>query len=164
MLFRSLATITGSVLQSIGQQRSALVNAGISLLVNLGVLTVLLLAFPKLDIYAVMAANILFSAVICILNSISIRKYLGHRSEWRKTYLQPAIASAGMGILALVVYYALFYLTRRPFIALVAAVILAVMAYLILYVIVTGTTREEMRRFPMGGKLVRILQILRVYR
>lgn len=164
VIFSALATITGSVLQSIGQQKTALVNAGISLGVNLGVLTLLLLLFPGLGIYGVMLANILFSAVICVLNSMSIRKFLGHKNEWKKTYLQPAIASAGMGLLAAGVYYGLFALTRRPFIALMIAVLLAVATYLILYVVVTGTGEEEMRRFPMGGKVVKILRILKIYR
>ena len=164
VIFSALATITGSVLQSIGQQKTALVNAGISLGVNLGVLTLLLLLFPGLGIYGVMLANILFSAVICVLNSMSIRKFLGHKNEWKKTYLQPAIGSAGMGLLAAGVYYGLFALTRRPFIALMIAVLLAVAAYLILYVVVTGTGEEEMRRFPMGGKVVKILRILKIYR
>lgn len=164
VIFSALATITGSVLQSIGQQKTALVNAGISLGVNLGVLTLLLLLFPGLGIYGVMLANILFSAVICVLNSMSIRKFLGHKNEWKKTYLQPAIASAGMALLAAGVYYGLFALTRRPFIALMIAVLLAVAAYLILYVVVTGTGEEEMRRFPMGGKVVKILRILKIYR
>ena len=164
VIFSALATITGSVLQSIGQQKTALVNAGISLGVNLGVLTLLLLLFPGLGIYGVMLANILFSAVICVLNSMSIRKFLGHKNEWKKTYLQPAIASAGMGLLAAGVYYGLFALTRRPFIALMIAVLLAVAAYLILYVVVTGTGEEEMKRFPIGGKVVKILRILKIYR
>ena len=164
VIFSALATITGSVLQSIGQQKTALVNAGISLGINLGVLTLLLLLFPGLGIYGVMLANILFSAVICVLNSMSIRKFLGHKNEWKKTYLQPAIASAGMGLLAAGVYYGLFALTRRPFIALMIAVLVAVAAYLILYVMVTGTGEEEMRRFPMGGKVVKILRILKIYR
>ena len=164
VIFSALATITGSVLQSIGQQKTALVNAGISLGINLGVLTLLLLLFPGLGIYGVMLANILFSAVICVLNSMSIRKFLGHKNEWKKTYLQPAIASAGMGLLAAGAYYGLFALTRRPFIALMIAVLLAVAAYLILYVVVTGTGEEEMRRFPMGGKVVKILRILKIYR
>ena len=143
VIFSALATITGSVLQSIGQQKTALVNAGISLGINLGVLTLLLLLFPGLGIYGVMLANILFSAVICVLNSMSIRKFLGHKNEWKKTYLQPAIASAGMGLLAAGVYYGLFALTRRPFIALMIAVLLAVAAYLILYVVVTGTGKRK---------------------
>ncbi|HIV25734.1 MAG TPA: polysaccharide biosynthesis protein [Candidatus Scatomonas pullistercoris] len=164
VIFSALATITSSVLQSIGQQKWALINAGISLILNLAVLALLLLLFPGLDIYAVMIANILFSVVICLLNAVSIRKFLGHRNEWKKTYLQPLIASAGMGLVAFAVYQGLFLLTRRPFIALLVSVVLAVLVYLILYVIVTKTSEEEMRKFPMGGKLVKVLRMLKIYR
>lgn len=164
VIFSALATITSSVLQSIGQQKWALINAGISLILNLAVLALLLLLFPGLDIYAVMIANILFSFVICLLNAVSIRKFLGHRNEWKKTYLQPLIASAGMGLVAFAVYQGLFLLTRRPFIALLVSVVLAVLVYLILYVIVTKTSEEEMRKFPMGGKLVKVLRMLKIYR
>ncbi len=164
VIFSALATITSSVLQSIGEQKWALINAGISLGLNLVILTVLLLLFPGLDIYAVMTANILFSVIICILNGISIRKFLGHKNEWKKTYLQPLIASAGMGAAAFAVYQGLFLATRRPFIGLVVAILLAVVVYLILYVVVTRTSEEEMRKFPMGGKLVKVLRMLKVYR
>mgnify|MGYP002800851847 FL=1 len=164
VIFSALATITSSVLQSIGQQKWALINAGISLILNLAVLALLLLVFPGLDIYAGMIANILFSVVICLLNAVSIRKFLGHRNEWKKTYLQPLIASAGMGLVAFAVYQGLFLLTRRPFIALLVSVVLAVLVYLILYVIVTKTSEEEMRKFPMGGKLVKVLRMLKIYR
>ena len=164
VIFSALATITSSVLQSIGQQKWALLNAGISLVLNLVILSVLLLLFPELDIYAVMIANILFSVIICLLNALSIRKFLGHRNEWKKTYLQPLAASAGMGAAAFLVYQGLFLLTRRPFIALILAVLLAVIVYLILYVVVTKTSEEEMRRFPMGGKLVKVLRMLKIYR
>ena len=102
--------------------------------------------------------------MICLLNAVSIRKFLGHRNEWKKTYLQPLIASAGMGLVAFAVYQGLFLLTRRPFIALLVSVVLAVLVYLILYVIVTKTSEEEMRKFPMGGKLVKVLRMLKIYR
>ena len=45
-----------------------------------------------------------------------------------------------MGAVAAAVYYGLFHLTRRPFISLVIAVLVAVLAYLVLYVIVSRTT------------------------
>ena len=164
VIFSALATITSSVLQSIGEQKWALINAGISLGLNLVILTVLLLLFPELDIYAVMIANILFSVIICVLNGITIRKFLGHKNEWKKTYLQPLAASAGMGAAAFAIYQGLFLATRRPFIGLVISILIAVVVYLILYVVVTRTSEEEMRKFPMGGKLVKVLRMLRIYR
>lgn len=164
VIFTALATITGSVLQSIGRQKEALINAGIALVLNLAILALLLGLFPALDIYAVMIASILFSVIYCVLNGLSMRKHLGYRNEMRKTYMEPLLASAVMGVVAALVYYGLFMLTRRPLICLAAAVVIAVVAYLVLYVIVSRTSEEEMRRFPLGGKLVQVLRILRVYR
>lgn len=163
VVFAALSTITGSVLQSIGKQRVTLINAAIALVLNIVILAVMLILAPKLSIYAVMLANIFYALIYCIVNDIMLRKYLGYRNEWIKTYLQPLIASAIMGAAAYGVYEGLFMLTRRPFIALLAAVVAAVLLYLIVYVKISGTTKEEMRRFPMGTKLVRILQIIHIY-
>ena len=163
VVFAALSTITGSVLQSIGKQRVTLINAAIALLLNIVILAVMLILAPKLSIYAVMLANIFYALIYCIVNDIMLRKYLGYRNEWIKTYLQPLIASAIMGAAAYGIYEGLFMLTRRPFIALLAAVVAAVLLYLIVYVKISGTTKEEMRRFPMGTKLVRILQIIHIY-
>ncbi|HAJ74127.1 MAG TPA: polysaccharide biosynthesis protein [Lachnospiraceae bacterium] len=163
VVFAALSTITGSVLQSIGKQRVTLINAAIALVLNIVILAVMLILAPKLSIYAVMLANIFYALIYCIVNDIMLRKYLGYRNEWIKTYLQPLIASAIMGVAAYGIYEGLFMLTRRPFIALLAAVVAAVLLYLIVYVKISGTTKEEMRRFPMGTKLVRILQIIHIY-
>ena len=102
--------------------------------------------------------------IYCVMNGVALRKYLGHRNELRKTYVEPLVASALMGAVAAAVYYGLFHLTRRPFISLVIAVLVAVLAYLVLYVIVSRTTEEEMLRFPMGSKLVKVLRMIKVYR
>ena len=140
VIFTALATITGSVLQSIGRQKEALVNAGIALVLNLGILALLLGLFPALDIYAVMIASILFSVIYCLLNSLSMRKHLGYRNEMRQTYMEPLLASAGMGVVAALIYYGLFAVTRRPFICLVISIVVAVVVYLVLYVIVSRTS------------------------
>lgn len=164
VIFSALSTITNSVLQSIGKQKIALRNAAVSLVVNLCVLALLLLAFPAMGIYAILAVNILFSISMCLLNGMALKKYLGFENEWKDTYGKPLLASVGMGLVAWILYHLLFLLLRRPFIGLVAAILAAVIVYLILYVVVTKTTEEEMRRFPMGTKIIRFLRLLHVYR
>ena len=69
-----------------------------------------------------------------------------------------------MGAASYGLYRLLRALTRRPSIAVIIAVIAAVPVYLILYVLVSRVTEEELRRFPLGGRLVRFLQLIRVYR
>lgn len=163
VIFSALSTITNSVLQSIGQQKTALRNAAISLLLNLASLAVMLLIAPVMGIYAMLAANILFSVCMCVLNGAALREYLGYRNEFKDSYGKPLLAAAGMGVVAWMIYYALFALTKRPFICLVIAILAAVVVYMILFVVVTKTTEEEMKKFPMGTKIIRFLRLIRVY-
>lgn len=164
VVFSALSTIGNSVLQSIGQQKIALRNAALSLGLNLLSLAVLLLLFPKLGIYAMLIANILFAVCMCVLNQLAMRKYLGFKNELKNAYGQPLLAAAGMGVAAWIIYYGLFVLTKRPFLCVVIAIAAAVFLYMILYVVVSKTTEEEMRRFPMGTKIVRLLRLIRIYR
>lgn len=160
----SFSIVTGGVLQAIGKQHVALVNAGVSLIVNMASLAIMLFAAPKLDIYAVMLSNIVFSLVCCLMNILSMRKYLRTRHELRKTYAEPLAASAIMGVAAWAVYTLLFQLTRRPFIGLLVSILLAIVIYLVAYVVISRTTEEEMYRFPMGGRIVKFMRMLHVYR
>ena len=60
-----------------------------------------------------------------------------------------------MGVVTWVVYYGLFAITKRPSISMLIAILIAIVVYLIAFVVVTGTTEAEMRRMPMGTKLVK---------
>ena len=164
VVFTAISTISAGVLQSIGKQRVAMINAGIALVLNMVILFVVLMLVPALDIYAVMLANILFTVIYMILNGFALRKYLGYREELKKNYLEPLLASLIMGAAAAGVYYLLFWLTRRPSISVIIAILLAVIVYLIAFVVCSHTSEEEMRHFPMGGKLVKVLRLVKVYR
>lgn len=164
VIFSALSTITNSVLQSIGQQKIALRNAGISLLADVVLLVAILFAFPKVGIYAVVLVNIVFAVSMCILNTVSLRKFLGFKNEIRAPYLYPLAAAAGMGVFAWIIYYGLFVLTKRPGICLILAVVSSVLIYLVLYVVVSKIPKEEMARLPFGTKLVAVLKLIRIYR
>jgi stage V sporulation protein B len=131
---------------------------------DLIVLALILAVFPKTNIYAVVFAGILFSLSMCVLNNLSIRKHLNFRNEFKNTYVKTLIAAAIMGVVTWIVYYGLFAITKRPSISMLAAILIAIVVYLIAFVVVTGTTEAEMRRMPMGTKLVKVLRILRIYR
>ncbi len=164
VIFTALATITGSVLQAIGHPRRAMINAAVALGVNLALLAVLLGIAPQLDIYAVMIANIVFSVVYCVINALSLRKFLGRSSIDGMVYVKTVIAAAIMGLAVWLIYNGLYHVTYRPFICLVIAIIVGVLIYLVAYVLITGTKKEELARYPMGGKLVKFFVLIRIYR
>ncbi len=164
VIFSALSTITNGVLQAIGKPRIPLKNAAISLALNLAVLCVTAFLIPGMGIFTVLLATIAFSVSMCVLNALSLRKYLGHRNDFLNAYGKPLLAAAGMGVAAWVVYYGLYLILPVRILCLGLAIVLAIMVYLILYVLVTKTTEEQMRGLPMGNYVVKILRILRVFR
>jgi stage V sporulation protein B len=110
-----------------------------------------------------MIANIMYSVVYAFFNGIMLKKYLGFKNEIRKTYLQPLAASALMGLFAYGMYHFIFHFSKEPYLSLGVSVLSAVFVYLILYVAISGTTKEEMRKYPMGTKIIKVLRILHIY-
>lgn len=164
VVFSALSTITNGVLQAIGQAKLPLRNSAISLVLN--VLTVALCSYfvPSMGVFAVLAASLVFAVCMCVLNALSLKKYLGHKNDFVNGYGKPLIASAGMGAVAWGIYYGLRLLVPIRIVCLGVAVIFAVLVYMILYVVVTKTTQEQLRKFPMGSYMVRVLRLLKVFR
>ena len=164
VIFSALSTITNGVLQAIGKARIPLRNSAISLVLNVITVAVCSFAAPQMGVFSVLIASLIFAVAMCVLNAMSLKKYLGHKNDFVNGYGKPLAAAAGMGVVAWIVYYGLHLLVPIRIVCLGVSVILAALVYLILYVIVTKTTVEQMRRFPMGNYVVKVLRILKVFR
>ena len=69
-----------------------------------------------------------------------------------------------MGVTAWVVYYGLHLVLPVRILCLGVAMVCAMIVYLVLYVLITKTTEEQMRKFPMGNYIVKALRMIRVFR
>lgn len=162
VIFSALSTITNGVLQAIGQARLPLRNSAISLVLN--VITVTLGSYfaPQFGVFNVLLASIIFAVSMCVLNALSLKKYLGHKNDFVNGYGKPLLASVGMGLVAWIVYYGMYIFVPIKILCIGVSVILAVFTYMILYVIVTKATKEQMRKLPMGNYMVKILGKLHI--
>lgn len=164
VVFSALSTITNGVLQAIGQPKLPLRNSAISLILNVITVAVCAYFFPQMGVFSVLLASLVFAVCMCVLNAMSLRKYLGHKNDFINGYGKPFLAAAGMGVTAWIVYYGLHLLIPVRILCLSAAMVCALIVYLILYVIITKTTEEQMRKFPMGNYIVKVLRMIRVFR
>lgn len=164
IIFTTLSTITNGVLQAIGKPRIPLANAGAALIIDLLSLVVLLWFFPGLSIYGVLIVSILFAVIMCILNQFALQKYLGYRNQFIISYAYPLIASAAMGAIAWIFYYGLYLFLPIKIVCLGIGVLAGVVTYLIMYVKVSKTPQEEMRKFPFGNYAVKFLKVIRIYK
>lgn len=155
ILLNGMSNISNAVLQAIGKPKIPMINAAIALVVDV-VVVLGLLMFTDMGIYSLLIAMIIYSVVICILNDISMKKYLQYKNPWKKAYLDPLMASVPMCAVAGVVYYGLYYLIPVNFVCLVISIGLAGVVFFLAYLIVSRPTSKDLASLPGGNILYRV--------
>lgn len=155
VIFYALSTVTSGVLQSIDKMNLPVIHSLVSLIVHI-VLVYCLLKYTSLGIMSLVVGNVTYPLLVCILNGRSVKKYLRFRPNITKLYCIPLLAAFVMGILTWAVYQGVFLLTKRIYIAIIPAVIVAVMSYFALVLKLKGLSRQELYEFPMGRRMAMI--------
>lgn len=152
VIFYALSTVTNGVLQSIDKMNLPVVHSFISLIIHIGIVAGLLI-WTDMGIYALVAGNVTYPLLVCLLNGKALKKHLGYRQDITKSFCIPLISSFVMGIVTFVVYYVLFILTHKIYIAILPAVAAAVLVYFVLVLKLQGLNRQELYEFPMGRRM-----------
>lgn len=150
-----LSTLTNSVLQGIGKVNIPVIHAAIALAVQVALL-IGLLFYTDWGLYALAAANIAYSLIMCVLNHAAVKKYLGYREDIVKTYLLPILASVWMGAAAYGVYTGVYYLIGLNRISVMMALGVAVFLYFVLIIRMGAVNEVELKAFPKGAMLVHL--------
>jgi stage V sporulation protein B len=187
VVFYSLSTISNAVLQGIGRVNTPVVNAFLALIVQTVVLSALLV-FTDLGGAALCIVTIVYSLLMCILNSMSLKKSITTNNDFKKTYVLPGIAAVVMGVFAFLSYVLVSfiaysigriqsigtvaaelkfadYMYTNYFVNLVSAMvamIVAVIVYFVMLVKIGGASESEIRRIPKAYLLVNVMKKLRI--
>ncbi|MBQ9512273.1 MAG: polysaccharide biosynthesis protein [Lachnospiraceae bacterium] len=160
VIFYSLSTVTNGVLQGIGKVNVPVIHAGIALIVQ-GALLYALLLYTDLFSMALVIALIVYSLLVCVLNQISIKRFLHVKMGWKRVYVFPAICAAVMGGCAFLSYrglYAVISLLNESeyfsnLIALFVAIVIAVFVYSFLLLKLKIVTERDLEQMPGGARL-----------
>lgn len=161
VIFYSLSTLSNGILQGIGRVNLPVRNAGIALAVQTALL-VALLTFTELDVYALVICLIVYSFLMCLLNSISVRRCIGVKENLKTMFLMPFLASALMGACARGAYTGLHMLVESNVICLIPSLLLAVIVYAVAILKTGAIRREQLLAFPKGALLVKIAEKCRL--
>lgn len=161
VIFYSLSTLTNGILQGIGKVRLPVQNAAAALLIQTALLVALLM-FTELDLYALVICLIAYSAMMCLFNSISIRRCLGVKEDLKTMVLLPALAAALMGLCAKGVYLGMQMLVKSNVICLIPSIVLAVVVYALAILKLGAVTEKQLLGFPKGDRLVAIAKKCRL--
>ncbi len=157
VIFYSISTLSNAVLQGIDRMRIPIRNALIALAANIVAVPICLFVFD-LNIYTMIAGNIVFSLVMCILNGRSVHRYSGYSPDINKTYLRPAIASVLMGVVVWLVYFLLTRFVCGNAVATIVGIVAGIVSYAVILLLIHGITEEELKSFPRGTLLIRIFK------
>ena len=160
-----LSTITQAVLQAIGHIYVPILNALTALVVHAGIMMLLIKLLPaEYAIYVYGGVTILYSLILCILNGISVRKYIGYSQEYDKTFLRPLISSLVMGAVAFLIYKGVYALTGINIAALLVSVAAGVIIYFFMCVRWKAIEESELITLPKGKLIVKTLKKMRILR
>lgn len=154
VVFFSLSTVTNAVLQGINRMQVPIVNSAVSLAVHVILLYGMLKIF-HLGIYSVVYANILFAAMVCLLNALSIARAVKYRQEIIRTFLIPLTASAVMGAAAWGLYQLCSKVAGNG-VSTGVAILAAIGVYFVLLIKLRGVDEQELRVMPGGTRLLGI--------
>lgn len=169
VVFYSLSTLTNSVLQGIGRVKTPVRNAAVALGIQTAVLVPMLL-FTDMDLYALVIAMLVYSGTMCVLNQLSIRKYMDYEQETFRTFITPLVAAAFMGAAAYGTYRGIGWLLKcgeypsrlQNILELFPAVIVGGIVYFVLEIVLKGISEAELRALPKGYLIVRMAKKCRL--
>jgi stage V sporulation protein B len=153
----SLSTISNAILQGIDKLNVPIKNSGIALVIHLIFMPFLLIVF-RLGIYAIVIGDFTFAMTVALLNSFSIKKYLGYKQEIKYTLVKPFICSLIMGLACFVVYHLGMKVIGMNSIWTIIAILVGIVVYGVVLVCSKTITEDELHSMPKGYKIAGLLK------
>ncbi len=148
VVFYSLSTLSNGILQGIDKMKIPVMNAAIALVLHIGILY---LTISVLDwkLYGVVVSCMAFGLIMCILNWMSVAKYLHYRQEIRRTFIIPIISSAVMGGVVFILYR-IFSKTAGELTGVIISSVAGIIVYFIALILLKGLKISEIRSLAGG--------------
>lgn len=156
VIFYSLSTVTASILQGIGKLRAPVINSGISLVLQV-VSLILMLKFTKLNIYAVVASMAVFGICVTVLNQAALYRSGYWAPEFMKTFVLPGVCASIMASMSWIIETSLSQVVEWKYVTVPVSLICGLIVYMILLLTLRALTPEEMKQFPGGRRMVKVM-------
>lgn len=165
-IFVCIALVTNAILQANGNERLPIISMIAGGVVKIAA-NLLLVGRPSVNILGAAIGTICCYAVICVLNCFFISRCLRKKPNYVSAFVRPLISSVVMGAAAWAVYGLADKLLGAEasgsrillILAMGAAILVAVIVYLVLVILTRAVTSEDMKLIPKGEKIAKLLKI-----
>ena len=155
----SLSTVCVGIMQGCGHYWTPIVNYAFALLTHIPLLYLSLYVF-KWEIYGVVICYVLYALACCVFNLLSLRRNIGYRQEFLKSFVLVLASSLIMGAAAFGCYKGLYALHLGNTVSLIISILLAFVVYFAALLLTRAVQEEELLMFPKGSLLVRFAKKL----
>ena len=165
-VFVCVTLVTNAILQAGGNEKLPILSMIAGGAVKIGA-NLLLVGRPSVNILGAPIGTILCYAVICLMNCFFISRTQRFKPRYGSVFLRPLVSAAVMGAAAWAVYRLAEKIlhagaggSRMLLIAeMGAAIVAAVVVYLVMVIVTRAVTSEDMKLIPKGEKLAKLLRI-----
>ena len=162
IIFAVLMQTTNGALQGLGRIMVPAVTSFIGVALKL-IFNLILVPNPKFGVNGAAIASVINNLVAFLLSFIVLRKAIKLELNFSKFILKPAIATIAMCVCSYFIYTIVLGVISAK-IATLIGLIFAVIIYVVMVIILKIFTKEEMLMIPYGGKIIKILEKLGIYR
>ena len=162
--FVCMSMMCNAILQASGKEKLPIVSTAVGGVVKIGINWVLV-GTAAINIQGAPVGSICCFAIICVLDYVFLCRALGSRPNLARVLGAPLVSSLAMGVVA----WGVYALARLPLggvserLGMAAAMIVAIVAAVLVYVVMIGVTRavtmEDMELIPHGEKIGRLLRL-----
>ena len=159
VIFFAYSTTTNNILQGLGKLKYPVIHATIGIICYL-LVDFPLLKFTTMGVYVLPIGYMVFPFVVAVLNCITITRETGYRQDWMSSFIKPFLFSVIMGCTAYLFYTGLFMITKHNTVCLIVTIIASMFIYFFLVIFTRTIDREELKEFPMGMRVIGLLDRL----
>ncbi len=160
----SIVTIQTAILQAVGKPYIPTIHLCIGFIFKI-FLNYNLVAIKAINIKGALIGTAVCYSFACYTNYRSIKKYTGVRIKYKKVFNRPLSVSIIMGAVIYPLYKLLDIIAKlaikpiflRSVLCGGTAIISGCFVYFSFMVVAGGINGEDIKRFPMGGKVLRIV-------
>ena len=162
-IFAGINSPVIAMLQAVGKEVVPLKNIAVGAVLKI-VTNYILVGTPQINIYGVPIGTTVCYLYIFAANLYCLIKHTGVKPDFYSVLMKPFFAGGCSGVSAYAVYYIVFGLVHKNFIATVAAIFAAALVYVVALSIFRVLESEDILTLPKGDKILKLCQKIHLVR
>lgn len=161
IIFLALCQTSTGILQGIGHIKIPVMGAILGAIAKI-ILNLVLIRIPSINVLGAVLSTTGCYLVASVFDVMMLSRKTGTRFDFIGSFLKPVLGSVAMAAGALGSYHLFYSLLNSNTIATLLAICVAIAVYGLVMLLIKGIVEEDLLAVPGGGKLIRVLEKMKL--